>query len=135
MGFGEGSGSVSKRGGGQEVVDHDKGHRLTKGKPRTSYKDPRDKRPIAPLLHLPRIFPFLLSHPFSLPFLAVWTYARGRCLLNFHDVYIYIHVYTCHRSDSISVTIRRYQRLYSFFWRRGWPIRRNDVDEYMLTIT
>ncbi|KAK1119658.1 hypothetical protein K0M31_013077 [Melipona bicolor] len=45
-------GSVSKR-GGQEVVDHDKGQqRLTKGKPRTSYKDPRDKRPMAPLLHL-----------------------------------------------------------------------------------
>lgn len=106
MGFGEGSGSVSKRGGGQEVVDHDKGHRLTKGKPRTSYKDPRDKRPIAPLLHLPRIFPFLLSHPFSLPFLAVWTYARGRCLLNFHDVYIYIYTYI--RATEVTQSRLRY---------------------------
>lgn len=102
MGFGGGEGRVSSERGGQEVVDHDKGHRLTKGKPRTSYKDPRDKRPIAPLLHLPRIFPsFLPSHP-SPPFpfsslLAVWTYARGRCLLNFHHVYTYIrtYVYVC----------------------------------------
>lgn len=64
-------GSVSKR-GGQEVVDHDKGQRLTKGKPRTSYKDPWDKRPMAPLLHLWRIFlfPYLFTSRFLSPFLS-----------------------------------------------------------------
>lgn len=116
MGFGGGEGSVSSERGGQEVVDHDKGHRLTKGKPRTSYKDPRDKRPIAPLLHLPRIFPSFLPSfsPFSpLSFLLpsrCMDICKGTLSIEFSSrVYVYTYIRICMRATEVTQS-----RLYGY---------------------
>lgn len=89
-----------------------RGAEAQRARPHTRHKDPQDKRPMAPLLHLRRISRSL-SVFWSLPFyvptticsaslrspfaasererenrdLRARTYARGRCLLNFHDVH------------------------------------------------
>lgn len=104
-----------------------RGAEAQRASPRARHKDPQDKRPMASLLHLRRtslslwslfshlvFLPSLSSHPprshlplvFS-PFfslvrrdLRARTYARGRCLLNFHGAY------TRHLSDSISASMQ-----------------------------